>query len=473
MFHLFPDQKDLVTRVRSAMPRHRWVLMQAATGAGKTRMSLDMIHGAVSKGKRAIFTVPRRELLAQTVETVAGFNIPFGVIGPKGYPVNPLAPVQIAMTPTLARRLDRTQLPDVMFLDECHFGGAELETVIAWAKASGAYGVGMSATPMKNNGRGMGDWYAHMECGLPVADLMRLGRLSDYRYFGPSAPDLSSVPVSSAAGDYAPKALATFMEADAAIIGDATKTYRQFMQGKRTVLFATSRKHAARIQDAFQAAGIAAQAIDGTMDAETRKRIIMGFARREFGVLINVDLLTFGFDLSQAVKMPVRVEALIDLCPVKSLPKQMQKWGRGLRAGDEPCVIADHVNNWREHGFPDSEREWTLTTTKRRGSQGERVEPVRQCPIGDGGCGFVHRPSPACPNCGFEYPVQSRTVDEVDGELQEIDREAAERARIAARQEQDRADSLDALLEIAKRTGKNPRWAHHVWQARQRKRATA
>ena len=465
---LFPDQADLVGRVRTAMPRHKWVLLQAATGAGKTAMSLDMIAGAVRKGKRAIFTVPRRELLAQTIETVSRFDIPFGVISPD-YPPNPFAPIQIAMTPTLARRLDRVQAPDVIFVDEAHFGGAELERVIDWAKAAGSFGVGLSATPMKTNGKGMGDWWAHMECGLPVADLIERGRLSQYRYYGPSAPDLSAVPTAN--GEYVGKHLSAFMEAEAAIIGDAVRTYRETASGKLCVVFATSRKHAGLIRQGFQSAGIAAQTIDGTMDKATRKALVMGFARREYTVLINVQLLTFGFDLSQAAGMDVRIEALSDMCPRKSLPMMMQVWGRALRAGPEPSIMLDHVNNWREHGFPDSPREWKLTNSKTRGQQGDRNEPIRQCSIADGGCGFVHRPAPVCPNCGFVYEVRSRMIDEVDGELTEIDREAAERARIAARQEQGRAETLADLIALAKRTGKNPRWAHHVWNARQRKRA--
>lgn len=459
--NLYPDQLDLVTRVRGAIRSHNWVLMQSATGSGKTRMAMDMITGAAVKGSRSIFCVPRRELLAQTVETMQEYGVPFGVISPEHKP-NPFAPIQIAMTPTLARRLDKIAPPKVLFLDECHYGGAELENVIAWGKSSGAYGVGLSATPMKNNGKGMGDWYDHMECGLPVADLMAAGRLSQYRYFGPSSPDLSGV--QSRNGEYVQSQVAGFMEEQAAIIGDAVKTYRETAMGKLCVVFATSRKHAGLIQQAFRDAGIAAHTIDGTMDTAARKRLVMGFARREYTVLINVLLLTFGFDLAQAAGMNVRVEALSDMCPRKSLPMQMQVWGRALRAGDEPAVILDHANNWREHGFPDSPREWELTNSKTR-QTGERNEPVRQCPE----CYFVARPSPSCPSCGHVYPIQSRMVDEVEGDLQEIDREEMERQRKAKRMDQGRAETLADLIAIAKRDGKNPRWAHHVWDARQRK----
>lgn len=462
MVQLYDDQKDLVTRVRQSMRRHKGVLMQSATGSGKTRMALDMIAGAQSKGSTAIFTVPRKELLAQTIQTIGEYGIPFGVISPDHAP-NPFATIQIAMTPTLARRIDRTKPPKVLIVDECHYGGAELQRIIEWSRDSGGWRVGLSATPYKTNGQGMGLWYDHMEMGLPVADLMNLGRLSRYRFFAPSAPDLSGLRQSN--GDYVQSQLSEFMEGQQAIIGDAVKTYRETAMGKLCAVFATSRKHAEIIRQTYEAAGIPAQVIDGTMDAATRKRIIVGFARREFTVLISVALLTFGFDLAAAAEMDVTIEAMSDLCPRKSLPMQLQVWGRVLRMKPDPAIIMDHANNWRESGFPDDPREWTLDGKKKRKAADDPNTPARQCPS----CYFVHRPSPACPECGHVYEIKSRMVEEMDGHLVEIDPRAVARQ---ARQEQGRTDTLEGLLTLAKNTGKNPRWAHHVWAARQAKRAS-
>lgn len=464
MINLYPDQADLVTRVRSAMRQHKGVLMQSATGSGKTRMALDMIGGAHSKGSTAIFTVPRKELLRQTIDTIREYNIPFGVISPD-HPPNPFAKIQIAMTPTLARRLDKLKAPSALFLDETHFGGADLDRIIQWSKDGGGWRIGLSATPLKTNGKPMGDWYDHMECGLPVDDLIEAGRLSKYRYFAPSKPDLSGIKVTN--GNYVQSQLDEYMEGQSAIIGDAVRTYRETAPGKLNVVFATSRKHSGKIKDAFVDAGIPAMTIDGTMDDIERKRIIRGFARREFTVLINVQLLNFGFDLAASAGMDVTVESMSDLSPCKSLPLQMQKWGRVLRAKDFPAIIMDHAGNWSDNGLPDDPRDWTLDGSKKRGMVGEAAPPVRQCPT----CFFCHHPAPICPSCGFIYPINSRMVEEIDGELAEIDKAAIERARIAKRAEQGRAETLDDLIAFAKRTGKNPRWAQHVWNARQAKKA--
>ena len=461
---LYPDQADLVSRVRQSMRRHKGVLLQSSTGSGKTRMALDMIAGAYAKGSSCVFAVPRRELLAQTIKTISEYGIPFGVISPD-HSYNPFAKIQIAMTPTLARRLDKIPAPKVLFVDEAHYGGAELDRMIEWSRAGGGWRVGLSATPLKTNGKPMSDHYDHMEMGLPMADLIKMKRLSDFRYFAPQQPDLSAV--ASRNGEYVQSQLADFMEADRAIIGDAVKTYRELAFGKLNVVFATSRKHAGIIKDMFNAAGITAMMIDGTMGPDERKRIILGFARREYTVLVSVALLTFGFDLAAAAGMDVTVESMSDLCPRKSLPMMLQVWGRVLRMKPDPAIIADHAGNWRENGFPDDPRDWSLDGSKKRATSDEKAEPVRQCDIASGGCGFVHRPAPVCPNCGRVYPVMSREVEHIDGELAEIDRAAMVRER---KQEQGRADSLEALRELAKREGRNPRWADHVWNARQRKR---
>jgi len=459
---LYDDQADLVARVRQAMRKHKRVLMQACTGAGKTRMTADMIAGTKAKGTRSIFMVPRKELLRQTIETMCEYDMPFGVISPDHAP-QPFAKCQIAMSPTLARRLDRITPPDVLFHDEAHYGGAEIARIIQWATDAGSWIVGMSATPLKTNGKPMGDWYDTMVEGLPMAELIKLGRLSDYRYFAPSTPDLSGI--KSSDGDFVKSQLAAAMEADSVLIGDAVSTYKAHAAGRLNVVFCTSRKHAGLVCQSFQDAGVAAGMIDGTMGDDERAAIIKRFARREITVLCNVELLTFGFDLSAAAKMDVTVECMSDLRPTKSLPLQLQKWGRVLRRKDFPALIFDHAGNSTRHGLPDDPREWSLDGKKKREASDEKSQPVRQCPE----CYFVARPSPCCPNCGFVFPVASRMVEEREGELAEVKRGEI----VARKREQGRADTLEDLIKVGIARGmSNPHgWARHVWSAREAKRA--
>ena len=459
---LYDDQRDLVTRVRQAMRRHKAVLMQSPTGSGKTQMAADMIAGTRAKGTRSIFLVPRRELLRQTIETMQDHDAPFGVIA-AGFTPNPFAKTQLATTGTLGKRLDKTTPPHVLFVDEAHFGGDELDRIIKWAKAAGGWVVGLSATPTKLSGKGMGEWYDHMEQGLPLADLIRLGRLSGYRLFAPSKPDLSGI--KTVAGDYAKGELAGMMEGDRVLIGNAVRHYREHAMGRLNVAFCVSRKHAEITAQSFRDQGVPAASIDGTMDDEERSRIIRRFARREILVLCNCELLTFGFDLAAAAKMNVTVEAMSDLRPTKSLALQMQKWGRVLRMKPEPALIFDHAGNVERHGMPDDPREWTLAGSEKRGGGGEKTLPVRQCPE----CYWVSRPTPVCPNCGFVHPVQARAIDEVEGDLAEITsrpKPSVEQAIVAS------WEGLDGLIRLGRSRGypQPELWAAKVMSARLAKR---
>ena len=442
------------------MPRHKSILMQSATGSGKTVMASYIIKKAVEKGSRCGMVFPRRELIRQTIDTFNNFGIRHGVLA-AGYKPNPFANVQLMTSGTVARRLDTAPKLSVIFIDECHFGGAELDRIIRHYQAQGTWVIGLSATPMKTNGQGMSEWYSAMIEGPSIRWLMDNERLSDYRLFAPDQPDLSALRVSG--GDYVQKDVDSYMmseERGKVLVGNAAKHYRDHAFGKLNVSFCTSIKAAEMTAQMFRDKGIPSAAVSGKTDDAELKRIIRAFARREILNITNAQLLAFGFDLSQASGIDVTIESMSDLSPTKSLPWQMQKNGRVLRMKDEPALIFDHVSNAIEHGLPDSDREWTLEAKekKKRGDT-EKTEPTRQCPE----CFYVERPSPKCGNCGFEYPVMGREIKTVEGELVEVTdiakRNKPQEIGVVARQ-----SGLKGLLEYAKQEGyKNP----SAWARRQ------
>lgn len=455
---LFPDQSDIVARVQKTMPRYKSILLQSATGSGKTRIAVHMMDRIRLKGNRVGFVVPRRELLKQTIETVEGFGVPYGVIA-AGYKPNPFANVHLMTSGTLARRLDIAPKLQVVFIDECHYGGAELDRIIRHYQAQGAWVIGLSATPMKTNGQGMGEWYDVMIEGPSIRWFMDNRRLSEYMLFAPDTPDLSALRVSN--GDYLAKDVDSYMmseERGKVLVGNAARHYRDHASGLRNVVFCTSIRHAEMTSAMFNDSGVPTTFVHGKLDDAEISRRVISFARGDVHCLCNVDLLTFGFDLSQAANMDVTVEALSDLRPTKSLPLQLQKWGRALRMKDRPAVIFDHAGNSAPdlHGLPDSDREWTLDARdKRKRGDAEKTEPTRQCTE----CWFVHRPAPCCPNCGFEYPVIGRSVDEVEGDLVLVTDAAP---KVNKKQEVGiiaRREGLTGLLEYAKQNGYKPQWA--------------
>lgn len=124
MIDLRPYQHDLIERARCAMARgSRRVLLTSPTGSGKTCMVAQMLSAAVARGKRAWFCVHRNELLDQSVRTfVEAADLRTGIIA-AGYPATPQAPVQVCSVPSLTRRADKLQAPDLIVFDECFVAG--------------------------------------------------------------------------------------------------------------------------------------------------------------------------------------------------------------------------------------------------------------------------------------------------------------------------------------------------------------
>lgn len=468
MIQLRDYQQDMVDRIRAGMALgNKWQLLQFPTGAGKTFTAGYMIDAARKKGKTCYFVVPRRELLKQTAESYASVGIPFGYIA-AGYTPNPFAKVQLCTVGSLARRLDKIKpehRPDLIFADETHFGSGQLGKIIEWGKSHGSWGVGLSATPSRTDGKGLGCWYDWMEEGPSVRELMDMGNLSDYRLFAPDTPDMTGI--RTVAGDYNKGQLADKMEADRVLVGNAVKHYRSHAMGRLNVVFCASVKHSQIVADSFRSQGIPSAHISGGMDDAERGRIIRAFAKRELLVLTSCQMLTFGFDLSSAAQMDVTVECISDLQPTQSLAMQLQKWGRGLRKKDYPALIFDHAGNSDRHGLPDDEREWTLADReKRKGGNQEPTLPTRQCSE----CWFVHRPAPICPNCGHVYPVQSREIEEVEGELQEVERREQDRKK-QVRMAQGQCKTYPELVaHFTLQGSKNPHArAMHVIKGRKRR----
>lgn len=473
MLTLYDDQQRHVEKVIAAMHAgHRSILMQACTGAGKSVMASYMIQRARSKGNNVWFLVPRRNLIKQMHGTFNSFGVKHSYIA-AGHSLNPHEKAHICSTETVRRRLKtgkidarpqdseqllemlkagKIPLPHIAFIDETHFGGNGLGEIIAFLKLHGVWIIGLSATPWQLSGQGLGCWYDYMVQGESMRWLIDNQRLSDYRPFAPSRIDLSRVHTSN--GEYVKREITARMEDDSVLIGNAVQHYKEHAAGKLNIAYCTSIKHSELVAAEFRKQGVAAMHIDGSTPDAERRRIIGAYANRELQVLTNCELLTFGFDLASQVGKDVTIECMSDLRPTKSLALQMQKWGRVLRMKDTPALIFDHANNFDEHGLPCDDRHWTLADRVKGagGGGGVRMNPVKLCPD----CFFSHKPALECPNCGHVYPIESRELFEVDGELAEVERKNKERK--AKRMEVGQARTLADLRKIREERGYKPAW---------------
>lgn len=450
MIELRPYQAEIVAECRGEFRGGRSnVLIKLATGGGKTVLGSFMVKGSEKRGLTCWWLVHRRELLTQASKTFYSMGIEHGFVA-GGRSTDLGARVQVGSVQTVARRLDRLPPPDLIVFDEAHHTGAA-----QWQRIYDAFPdakkIGLTATPWRLDGIGLGRWFETMIEGPSVADLIEAGSLSNYRLFAPSSVDTSAI--ATVAGDFQRDQLAAIMDKPT-ITGDAVQHYLNLARGKRAVAFAVSIEHSRHVAAQFNAAGIRAEHVDGSTPTDERDAAVQRFIRGETLILSNAELFGEGFDVPA-------IEAVILLRPTKSLGLHLQQVGRALRPcdGKVEAIILDHAGNSLVHGLPDDDREWSLEDRKKR-RKGEVSEiPVRQCPK----CFRVFRPAPRCPGCGHEVETVGRAVEEVAGTLSEID---LARVRQQQKQEVGRARTRDELTRIAQDRGYKPGWVDYILSAR-------
>ena len=448
-------QIDIIEKTRTLMRSgSKSILICAPTGSGKTILVAHMLKTAASRGMSSWFVCHRRELISQSIRAFDQVGLKFGAIA-AGFMEDRRPLAQICSIQTLTRRFHHYKKPRLVVWDETHHIAAN-----SWDKVRksqpDAYHIGLTATPIRLDSRGLDKWYGAMVNGPSVQWLIENKFLAPYRLFAPG--NVSMAGIHTRMGDYVKSELATALDKPT-ITGSAIKEYQRLAPGKRAVIFCVSIEHSKHVVSQFQAAGIPAAHVDGETNVDERDAAIKKFESGEIRVLSNVELFGEGFDLPA-------IEVAILLRPTQSLGLYLQQVGRALRPspGKTEAIILDHAGNVQRHGLPDEERSWSLNGRDvRRKSDDDAGPSVRTC----GKC-FAVQPfgATACKFCGTAFELKPREVKQVDGDLTEVDIVAL---RAQQRQEQGLAKTMEELVALSKKRGhKRPyAWAKYVFNARQ------
>ena len=452
MIALRPKQLQLVTDIREAMQTSRSVLAVAATGFGKTVVFCYLAHAVMQRGKRVYIIVHRDELVDQVSKTLKDFGVEHGFIC-AGRPVDP-KPVMVCSVFTLANRIDSYAAPDLLIIDEAHHacsGSTWGRVLAAWQKS---FILGVTATPIRLDGRDLSGHFGAMVEAPPIAELIEKGDLCKYRMY---TPPVSLGKLRMRMGDYVKSDLVAAVDKPS-VTGDAVAHYTKLAHGKRALAFCVSLEHAEHTRDAFRAAGYTSERIDGLLDRNARRAMVTAFSAGRIQVLTSCELVSEGFDLPA-------IEVAIMLRPTASLGLYLQQVGRCLRPhpGKDYALILDHAGNAGTHGLPDDERQWSLGDDAASTRRKKATASVRTC----GKCYAAAKPGTmVCAYCGWKWPVEAREVAQVAGDLAEVT--DVMRQRIEARREVGQSRTLDALIALERQRGYRPGWAMHVHASRRR-----
>lgn len=457
---LRPYQAKVIADVASEQAAgRRRILIVSPTGSGKTVIAGGLIEDAAMQGMSVLFLAHRRELIGQASAKLYAIGVDHGIVQ-AGFPTRPGAAVQVASISTLharAIRSNRMELPpaDLVIVDEAHHATASSYRTLLDAYP-GAVIIGLTATPSRSDGRGLG---AVFECIVEcpqVADLIAMGFLVPYRIYAPASPDLTGVRVER--GDYVEKDLAQRMNT-AGLVGDIPTNWHRLAERRPTVVFATGVGHSISIRDAFRQTGVLAEHIDGTTPIEERDRILRQLSTGAVDVICNAMVLTEGWDCPAA-------SCVVLARPTRQLGLYRQMVGRVLRPapGKTDAIILDHAGAVFAHGFPDDPIEWTLdpddrATNKKHAARSDyRAPGLTKCPE----CSAVRMAGQPCPQCGWRPKPKGIPINVVDGDLASVARDRTTRAPIYSA-----ADKLlfyRQLVWIARERGYRDGWCAHKYR---------
>jgi superfamily II DNA or RNA helicase len=139
----------------------------------------------------------------------------------------------VASVQTLARRLHKlpTGFFQLLVIDEAHHTNAG-QWVTVLQHFHQAHVLGVTATPVRGDGRGLGEWYQAMVQGPSGAWLTDNGYLASARVLAPPGFDASGL--RKRMGDFDPKQAEQRVTT---IMGDCVSHYRKHLHGQTAIAF--------------------------------------------------------------------------------------------------------------------------------------------------------------------------------------------------------------------------------------------
>ncbi len=380
----------------------RKLLLQLETGGGKTVIAGFLTRSIVEKrgdepGFLCLYLVHRKELINQVANTLdkVGMGNMVGIIQ-SGRAVDKSARLQIASVQTLARRLDEYKswlTPHIIFVDEAHHIRANTWELIL-QQYSNSYLIGMTATPARLDGKGLGKHFDCMVQGWSTEKLIEHGYLADMDCYSiETSFDLEGL--KKQAGDYNKKQLRE-RTGTTKFRADIVDAFLEHCMNRRVIHYTSSIEDSMKVRDKLKAIGVNAAHIDGLTPEKERESIIEAFRRGSIQVLSNVEIVTEGFDVPDcdAIMLSRKTASAV-------LFRQMVGRARRPKKDGKKAILIDLVGNMIEHEHPDLQPEWDLEDGIVTNKEKRTYADAKICKS----CGFspmkyTRENGWACPKCG-------------------------------------------------------------------------
>ena len=411
-------QEVAVNDASDALDKHGNTLVVAPTGAGKTIM-LSALVGKRHKGSQNVLVLQHRD------ELVSQNSNKFHLVNPslRTSEVNAAqkdwsGDAVFAMVQTLCREKNLDNMPkvDLIVVDEAHHTVADTyQRIINAAKKAneGVQIVGFTATPNRGDKKGLRDVFTNCSHQIEISTLIREGFLVPPKTYVIDVGVQEELrQVRKTASDFDMTDVERIMNRRA-INERVVEEWTEKASDRKTIVFCSTIIHAENVCEEFVKKGVVARVVTGDTPKIIRKEILDDLATGNVQVVVNVAVLTEGFD-----SPPVSCIVLTRPCSYKATMVQMI--GRGLRTVNQDefpgivksnCIVMDFGTSVLTHGSLDD-----AVDLDGAGEREPGEAPVKDCPE----CGQeVPLGVRECPFCGHIFesngePLENFEMTEVD-----------------------------------------------------------
>lgn len=405
-------QKEFVAKSVDALFEHGDTLGVAPTGAGKT-FCLSAVVGELDSrypNFKACILAHRDELTTQNMAKFARIN-PHLITSlfnseTKSWKGN----TTFAMVQTLSREENLKTMPrlNLLVIDEAHHATADsYSSIIARARELNPKVkiFGVTAIPNRGDKTSLGRVFTNCNDQIKIGELIKDGHLVRPRTFvidlGSNTREKLQALKARAGGDYADSDVADILDSTP-LNSEVVRHWQKKAGNRKTVVFCSTIEHARHVVRAFQEAGVKAALVTSECSASERERILSDVTSGKIQVLVNVSILTEGWDFP-----PVSCVILLRQSSYKSTMIQMV--GRGLRVIDnkiypgitkEDCIVLDFGISSIIHG--------NLEQTADLKSQCEGFKQCFKCKK------KIPKETQECPLCGYELARVYEAVNKAE-----------------------------------------------------------
>jgi DNA repair protein RadD len=413
---LRPYQQEVVDTLWQWFSTHEQgdPIVEAAVGAGKSLMIAEVCRRAIEEfpGTRLLMVVHVKELCAQNLDKLLRIwpEAPAGVhsasIGRKDLGHDILY-ATIGSVYKKAHMLGRV---DLMIVDECHLISNDDQTMYRKLIDDlrfynpGMRVIGWTGTPFRGDGIWLthGALFTHIAARVPMRQLLDEGYLSPLvvNETAPTLIDASQARV--VAGDYVVRDIVKVATQPTIVERACSEIVRLAAQRKKWLVFCATIEHAELVAERmFANHDVECEVLTNKTPKRERERIVEEFRHGSLRCLVNVAVLTTGFDAPET-------DCIALLRPTKSPVLYVQIAGRGMRLADgkKDCLWLDFTTTTVDLGPVDK--------AKGRNPTPPGNAPFKYCE----GCGIkLGTATIECPECGHIHPAPAEPVRGQHGDL--------------------------------------------------------